>query len=82
MGMLNHESNHVGQQLVLCLERLWAELSGAEEVGGEHGGEVGTVHLVLRLLGSDCLQEKQEVLEQGQVDRGDQLEEKLDAGHL
>ena len=51
-------------------------------MGGEHGGQVGAVHLVLRLLGGDCLQEEQEVLEQGQVDRGDQLEQELDAGHL
>ena len=80
--MLYHESNHIGQQLMLCLERLWAELSGAEEVGGKHSSKVSAVHLVLRLLGGDCLQEEQEILKQGQVDRGDQLEEKLDAGHL
>ena len=82
MGMLNHESNHIGEQLMLRLERLWTELPWTKEVGGEHGGQVGTVHLVLRLLGGDCLQEEQEVLEQCQVDRGNQLKEELDTGHL
>ena len=67
---------------MIGLKNFRRQFPGTQDVSAEQCSQVLSIHPVLRLVPRNTGQEEQQVSQQVEVDLGDELEQKLDTGHL